>query len=668
MTTQRLHASAIRSLRALGSLAAGGLVAFLLTSAGSQGAASSSYADEVATDSPASYWRLDETGGAVAADARGRRPADVVGVPGRIVPGEVGIGNGAAVRFDGVDDHLSIPAKPGLGTGRGVTVELWFRRSRGGTTQVLAAGRDANKRGFVVWLDTRDRVRARFAGGGRAVDLIARTPVDTSWHHVVAISGGGTSRLFVDGSRQDRVRVAPRLGVPNRMRVGAGATGASPFAGAIDEVAIYRGTLSAARVQAHHEAGRKTAPPPTTTTVTTTTTTTTTTPTTTQPLPDTTAPVVTITAPAANATVTTTTPTIRGQAGTVVGDSTSVTVAVRTGTQTTGTPLRTLTATRAANGAYAVTVGPALAAGTYTAVATQSDAAGNIGTSSPRTFTIAPPADDPVLIGAGDISSCGTSPKDAETAALIAQHPSAVVVTLGDHAYDAGTAAQFACYNETWGAHKSRTRPTVGGDHDQGGTNNNFPGYRSYFSNQLTPFGPTATDPTKLYYSYNLGDWHVVHLNAGCFYYTPGCSVSGQESWFAADLDANPRLCTAVMLHMPRWSSGAVHGNNADMQNLWAIAHGRGVELVLSGDDHLYERFAPMDAGGGLDTAAGVRQMIVGTGGYSLYPFGAVKQNSQVRYNANFGVLKLTLHAASYDWQFLAIDGSSPDAGTTSCH
>ncbi len=382
---------------------------------------------------------------------------------------------------------------------------------------------------------------------------------------------------------------------------------------------------------------------------------------------DATAPVVTLTAPAAGSTLTIATPAVSGVAGTATGDSAAVTVRIYSGSSATGPALQTLNATRQTGGAYTVNAAT-LGNGTYTARASQADAVGNVGDSAANTFTVAVPSGtDPVLIGAGDIAGCGSTPKDAETAALLAQHPTATVFTLGDNAYDNGTATEYAnCYGPTWGVHKARTHPTVA-DHDlDTGTPQ---AYLNYFNAQLAPYGPTATDPTKMYYSYNLGAWHVVHLNAVCFYYTPGCNVAGQEAWFQADLAAHPNQCTVVMMSSPRFSSGNIHGNNTDMQGLWATAYEGGAELVLSGDDHIYERFAPMDAGGNADPAFGVRQFIAGTGGYLMYGIGTVKPNSQVRYTANAGVMKLTLHPTSYDWQFIPIDGlPSPDSGTANCH
>jgi hypothetical protein len=340
-----------------------------------------------------------------------------------------------------------------------------------------------------------------------------------------------------------------------------------------------------------------------------------------------------------------------------------VTVKVFTGGTPTGTPVQTLTTTAQGGGAYSVIASSALQAGTYTARAEQSDSVGNTGLSSANTFTIT----DPVLIGAGDIASCEAGDGDVATAAIVNQNPNATVFTLGDGAYSSGTTTEFNnCYDPTWGQFKSRTRPVVG-DHEY--ETPNAAGHYSYFANQLAPYGPAATDPTRGYYSYDIGAWHVSVLNTTCYTSSIGCNRNLMEQWFVDDLNAHPTNCTLAIWHQPRYSSGNVHGNNAQMQALWQTAYEHGVDLVLSGHEHDYERFAPMDAVGNADPVNGLREIVVGTGGYFRYGLGTLQPNSEV-YNSNtWGVLKLTLHAASYNWQFLPVAGGSfTDSGSTACH
>jgi hypothetical protein len=90
---------------------------------------------------------------------------------------------------------------------------------------------------------------------------------------------------------------------------------------------------------------------------------------------------------------------------------------------------------------------------------------------------------------------------------------------------------------------------------------------------------------------------------------------------------------------------------------------------VISGHDHLYERFAPQDPNGRLDTRRGIRQFTVGTGGAPLYPFVTIQPNSEKRNNDSHGVIKLTLRDRGYDWKFVPVEGDSfTDSGSGGCH
>ena len=383
---------------------------------------------------------------------------------------------------------------------------------------------------------------------------------------------------------------------------------------------------------------------------------------------DATPPAISLTSPAHGSSTAAERPTFSGTAGTAIGDSTSVTVKVYAGPSPTGTPVQTLTTASGGGGAYSVGASSPLSPGTYTARAEQGDSAGNTGLSTANTFTVT----DPVIMGAGDIAGCGESSGDEATANLLDAQPDALVFTLGDNVYDNGTPAEFAdCYDPSWGRSKARTRPALG-DHDYAdGADQNATGYFGYFQQQLAPYGPAALDPARGWYSYDVGTWHVAVVNADCGtgVGSLACSPDAQEQWLRADLAAHPTMCSLAVVHEPRWSSGGVHGNQAFVQRYWQAAYDRGAEIVLSGSEHLYERFAPQDGAGNLDTQFGVREFIVGTGGESHYAFGTIQPNSQVRNNDSFGVLKLTLHPTSYDFAFIPEAGKTfTDSGSTACH
>ena len=256
------------------------------------------------------------------------------------------------------------------------------------------------------------------------------------------------------------------------------------------------------------------------------------------------------------------------------------------------------------------------------------------------------------FVGAGDIADC-TSPGPQATAALLDSAPG-VVFTLGDNAYPNGTAQDFAnCYAPTWGRHKSRTRPTPG-NHDYKTTG--AAGYFGYF-------GAGAGDPSKGYYSFDLGSWHIIALNSVIAI----GSGSAQIAWLQSDLAAHQAMCTLAYWHYSLFSSGqyAVPA----MRTAWQVLYDAGADVVLSGHDHFYERFGPQSPAGQLDSARGIRQFVVGTGGDYQQPFLPAIPNSEVRNNQTWGILKLSLHENRYHWEFIPVAGRTfSDSGTTFCH
>jgi Bacterial Ig-like domain/Calcineurin-like phosphoesterase len=268
-------------------------------------------------------------------------------------------------------------------------------------------------------------------------------------------------------------------------------------------------------------------------------------------------------------------------------------------------------------------------------------------------------AADPIFVGAGDIASC-KSGGDEETADLLETIPG-TVYTTGDNAYESGTATEFEeCYTPSWGRPtiRDRTYPVVG-NHEY-----KTEGARGYFDY----FGARAGDPTKGYYSYNLGEWHVVALNSMCEK-VGGCDArSPMVAWLEQDLAANPRTCTLAYFHHPLFSSGSSHGGNSKMKPSWEVLYAANADVVLNGHVHNYERFAPQTPSGVADLGQGIREFVVGTGGKSLNTFDSTVRNSEVRDASSNGVLKLTLHPSSYDWQFVtAPNATIADTGSTSC-
>ncbi len=273
--------------------------------------------------------------------------------------------------------------------------------------------------------------------------------------------------------------------------------------------------------------------------------------------------------------------------------------------------------------------------------------------------TLSPPSSgDPVLVGAGDIADCSRS-EDSKTEALLAGIPG-TVFAAGDLTYPNGTTSEFTnCYGPTWGLEKARTRPIVG-NHEY-----NTSGAVPYYAY----WGAAAGDPSKGYYSYDIGAWHAIVLNANCSK-AGGCGAgSAQERWLLADLQSSSAACTVAFWHQARFSSTRSSPDGATLA-LWQDLYSYGAEIAIAGHYHNYERFAPQTPTGLADPATGVRAFVVGTGGASLGGFKSTTMaNSQVRERSTYGVLKLTLHSSSYDWQFIPIAGQSfTDSGSGSCH
>jgi PKD repeat protein len=258
-----------------------------------------------------------------------------------------------------------------------------------------------------------------------------------------------------------------------------------------------------------------------------------------------------------------------------------------------------------------------------------------------------------VFMGAGDIADCSSG--SGSTAAIIAQDPTAAVFTLGDNAYENGSPANYSqCYAPTWGTFKDRTYPAPG-NHDY-----NTSGAAGYFGY----FGASAGPAGRGYYSYDLGSWHIISLDSEI-----GVdAVSAQATWLRQDLADHPATCTLAYWHKPLFTSGANHAPETAMRPLFTILYDAGADIVLSGHNHQYERFAPQRPDATLDDSRGIREFVAGTGGAGLYDFTTPQPNSEVRYQG-YGVLRLTLGATNYAWEFVPIAGSSfTDSGAGDCH
>lgn len=288
------------------------------------------------------------------------------------------------------------------------------------------------------------------------------------------------------------------------------------------------------------------------------------------------------------------------------------------------------------------------------------------------------PVGDPIIAAAGDIA-CGpgdsnfnqgkgtqSACQQTATSDLVVDPKYSKILVLGDTQYDSGGYFDFMeSFDLSWGRVKQKIAPAVG-NHEY--NSHGALGYWDYFNGFGQNDGPAG--PRSLgYYSFDVGNWHLIALNSECSHLGhKGCTDgSTQERWLAADLASHRNQCTLAYWHKPRFSSGP-HGNNPSVKHFWNDLYAAGADIVLNGHDHHYERFGPQTPQARPDPR-GIREFVVGTGGKSFYASGRIKSNSEVRQDQVFGVLALTLHRASYDWQFIPIAGEGfTDSGSAQCH
>ncbi|CAN5285424.1 hypothetical protein BH20ACT24_BH20ACT24_16610 [soil metagenome] len=261
-----------------------------------------------------------------------------------------------------------------------------------------------------------------------------------------------------------------------------------------------------------------------------------------------------------------------------------------------------------------------------------------------------------VIVAAGDIACAKHGPfldtcRHGPVSDRILITNPAAVLTLGDNQYASGSLIQYQTYYQpTWGRFLDRTYPAPG-NHEYFTTG--AQGYFDYYG--ARPPGP--------YYSFDLGDWHLISLNSEI----DMAEGSPQNDWLEADLAATSRTCVMAYMHKPRFTSGINHPPNIAVRPLWDDLYAARADVVLAAHNHQYERFAEMTPGGRVDWLTGLRSFVVGTGGTGHYGFGTPKTGSQFRDNTNYGVLKLTLKPAKYTWAFISEGGTTYDSGSSPC-
>lgn len=265
------------------------------------------------------------------------------------------------------------------------------------------------------------------------------------------------------------------------------------------------------------------------------------------------------------------------------------------------------------------------------------------------------------VLAAGDVQNPS---RGNPTTGLLGSTPKDAVLGLGDLQYETGSRALFdRWFDPNWGqaAPNSKFYPAPGNHESTKG------GYCGYFAGK-TPVNvcPNGAPADPQHYKFTIGETEFFSMDTGRSSGTGGNLTPGAKGWLDQQLAASTKQCQVVYWHHPRYSAGD-HGSNGGLADDWQMLMGHKVDLVLAGHDHNYQRFARLNANGGVDEANGIRSFVVGTGGRGFYDAGGNPTGLEVKNSNTFGLLQLSLRADGYDWKFLPAGGSFTDAGTEAC-
>jgi hypothetical protein len=215
------------------------------------------YKEAVLADAPAGYWRLGETSGTTAAAVAGSgtgtyRNGALLGQPSLLA----GDSANKAVSFDGVNDYVSIPSSAALSPTLRVSVEAWIKPQSlpaAGLFTSIASKPESYSLQFngprLEFTIMQSKVRHRLQAPAGAI-------VAGQTYHVVGTYDGAVQRLYVNGTEVASVALTGAITVnTNTLDIASWDEGREAFNGTIDEVAVYGSALTAARVQAHYQAG-----------------------------------------------------------------------------------------------------------------------------------------------------------------------------------------------------------------------------------------------------------------------------------------------------------------------------------------------------------------------------------------------------------------------------
>jgi len=291
---------------------------------------------------------------------------------------------------------------------------------------------------------------------------------------------------------------------------------------------------------------------------------------------------------------------------------------------------------------------------------------------------------DPVIAAVGDMACDPADPKFAGGAGtstncaqlrvsdqVVADSSIDAVLGLGDFQYDCGDPADYAAsYDPTWGRLDALMWPTVGNHEYKTGPDvygAPCPADNSTAQSYFNRFGAVAHQESRGRYSFDIGAWHLISMNGNC---TPagGCSAKSTPTvWLKKDLAATTQPCIAAFWHQPLWT-GAGTGVAATYRAWWNALYAAHADVVFNGHRHNYQRFAPMDPTGAIDQAAGLTEYVAGTGGEALVSLAKSAVPQPVAYRKTFGYLRVTLHPAGWDAQFVNAAGTVLDTSSGACH
>ncbi|HEY2296318.1 MAG TPA: metallophosphoesterase [Jatrophihabitans sp.] len=274
-----------------------------------------------------------------------------------------------------------------------------------------------------------------------------------------------------------------------------------------------------------------------------------------------------------------------------------------------------------------------------------------------------------VVVAAGDIA-CKPGSRVTRTrchqmgvARLIGRlHPRALLA-LGDLAYPAGTQPAFDhAYGPSWGRFKSITHP-VPGNHEYGTPG--AAGYYGYFGPRATPLRPHCRIWCPGHYSLRIGSWHAVALVTNCDEPEGNCRwIPSQTAWLRRDLNRHRFRCTVAYMKNPLFSGG--FGATPQVRPLWRVLQAHGVDLVLTGHAHNYQRFVRLTPSG-RRSAHGITEIIAGTGGDRLFTLARTRHQA-ARINHRFGVMRLALGRGHWTSEFVTERGHVMDRARGTCH